>query len=62
MGYMGRLERDTPLLFFDIETAPVFGAEDWLEVPDAPANYKDAEKIAAFKAAAAVKELERLLE
>ncbi len=35
-------------LILDIATAPIDGAEGFLEEPSAPANYKDPEKIAAY--------------
>jgi hypothetical protein len=47
------------LLFFDIETAPVVGAADYIEPGEAPANYKDAEKIRAYVEAAQARELEK---
>jgi len=59
MGYSAPGDLGADLLYFDIETAPMMGAADWLEVPEAPANYKDEAKIAAYKEAAAAKELER---
>lgn len=37
-----------PPLVFDIETAPILGAREYIEEPAAPANYKDPEKIAAY--------------
>lgn len=33
---------------FDIETAPVSGARDYIERPQAPSHYRDEEKIAAY--------------
>jgi len=59
MGYTPPDETGSDLLFFDIETAPMAGASDWIEPGEAPSNYKDAEKIAAYIAAAQVKELEK---
>lgn len=49
-----------PWIVFDIETAPIPNAADFLEPPDlddieAPSNYKDTEKIAAYIADAKVK-------
>lgn len=35
-------------LVFDLETAPLSEAADYLEPPDAPANYKDPAKIKAY--------------
>lgn len=35
-------------LVFDIETAPLDEAKDYIEPAEAPANYKDPEKIAAY--------------
>lgn len=37
---------------FDIETAPIAGANAFIEEPTAPSNYKDPEKIAAYIAEA----------
>lgn len=37
-----------PPFVFDIETAAIRGAREYLETPTAPANYKDADKIAAY--------------
>ncbi len=37
-----------PVLFFDIETTPNSGAIALLPEPAAPANYKDADKIAQY--------------
>lgn len=37
-------------LVFDIETAPIDGAEEYIEPVSAPSNYKDPEKIAAYVA------------
>ena len=59
MGYTPPDDTGSDLLYFDVETAPMVGAADWIEPGDAPANYKDAEKIAAYIAAAQVKELEK---
>src|SRR5574343_1176148 len=35
-------------VIFDIETAPIDGAAEFIEPATAPANYKDPEKIAAY--------------
>lgn len=35
-------------MVFDIETAPIAGAREFIEAPTAPANYKDPDKIAAY--------------
>jgi len=59
MGYTAPDETGSDLLYFDIETAPMAGAADWIEPGEAPANYKDAEKIRAYIEAAQVKELEK---
>lgn len=60
MGYIGSgTDNLSNLLFFDIETAPMAGAADWIEPGEAPANYKDAEKIRAYIEAAQVRELEK---
>lgn len=53
-----------PWVVFDIETAPLTNAADFIDPPDvedisAPANYKDAEKIAAYIADAKVKRVEK---
>lgn len=53
-----------PWVVFDIETAPLPNAADFLEPPDldditAPANYKDETKIAAYIEDAKVKRLEK---
>jgi hypothetical protein len=53
---------DASPLVFDIETAPIANAKDFIDPPDlddikAPANYKDPEKIAAFIEDAKVKTL-----
>ena len=45
MGYDN--EHAQPLIF-DIETAPLDGAEEFLEPVEAPANYKDPLKISAY--------------
>ncbi len=37
-----------PAMVFDIETAPIQGARDYIDAPPAPANYKDPDKIAAY--------------
>lgn len=37
-----------PPMVFDIETAPIAGAREFVEAPTAPANYKDPDKIAAY--------------
>ena len=54
---------DVSPIVFDIETAPLPNAFDYLEPPDvdgitAPANYKDPEKIAAYIAEAKAKKLD----
>jgi len=59
MGYTPPDETGNDLLFFDIETAPMIGAAEYIEPGEAPANYKDPDKIAAYVAAAQVKELEK---
>ena len=59
MSYTPPDETGSDLLFFDIETAPMIGAADYIEPGDPPANYKDPDKIAAYIAAAQVKELEK---
>jgi predicted PolB exonuclease-like 3'-5' exonuclease len=59
MGYIPPDETGSDLLFFDIETAPMIGAAEYIEPGEAPANYKDQDKIAAYIAAAQVKELEK---
>lgn len=53
-----------PWIAFDIETAPLVNAGDYIDPPnlddiEAPANYKDPEKIAAFVADAKVKKAEK---
>lgn len=45
------------MIILDIETAPVMDAAQWLEMPTAPANYKDPEKIAAYIAEREAKQL-----
>lgn len=37
-----------PPLVFDIETAPILAAREYIDEPAAPANYKDPDKIAAY--------------
>lgn len=44
---------------FDIETAPLTEAGEYLEPAEAPANYKDPEKIAAFIASKNAENLDR---
>lgn len=46
MGFNGENARKIVL---DLETAPIDGAAEYLESVDAPANYKDPEKIAAYQ-------------
>lgn len=46
-------------VYIDVETAPIANAAEFLEEPSAPANYKDADKIAAFKAEALTKAVDR---
>jgi len=38
------------ILFFDIETEVNPDAVNFIQVPNAPSNYKDADKIAAYVA------------
>lgn len=45
---MGLDNRNARRLVFDIETAPIPNAAEYVEEPSAPANYKDPEKIAAY--------------
>ena len=56
MGYNN--ENATPIVF-DLETAPIADAADYLEPVAAPANYKDPEKIAAYIAEAQQKALDK---
>jgi predicted PolB exonuclease-like 3'-5' exonuclease len=46
-------------VIFDIETAPIDGAADYLEPVSAPANYKDPDAIARYVKDAAAKEVSR---
>lgn len=46
-------------IVFDLETAPIADAADYLEPSSAPANYKDPEKIAAYLADAQQKALDK---
>lgn len=46
-------------LVFDIETAPLANAAEYLEPVEAPANYRDPVKIAAWKAEKAAEQLDR---
>ncbi len=48
------------IIYFDIETEPVESAIALLEEPVAPANYKDALKIAAYKEKARLEQIERM--
>ncbi len=48
-----------PFLIFDIETAARAEAEAFLPEPSAPANYKDADKIAAYIAERRAEQLSR---
>jgi predicted PolB exonuclease-like 3'-5' exonuclease len=45
---MGLNNENAARMVFDIETAPLPEAVDYIEQAEAPANYKDLEKIAAF--------------
>lgn len=45
---MGYNDENAARLVFDIETAPLAEAGEYIEPAEAPANYKDLEKIAAF--------------
>lgn len=47
---MGYNSHESGRVVFDIETAPLAGAEDYIESAEAPGNYKDADKIAAYVA------------
>ncbi len=47
MSYNGE---EATFIVFDIETAPLLDAADYLEPVEAPANYKDPAKIAAYLA------------
>jgi hypothetical protein len=59
MGYSPNGDDNSDLLFFDIETAPMIGAADWVEVGDPPKNYTKADTIEAWKREDAVKQLEK---
>ena len=48
------------MLTFDVETFPDTAALEFLSEPEAPANYKDAEKIAAYKAEARAKQIGKM--
>jgi hypothetical protein len=56
---MGYENEDANPVVFDIETAPIDDAVDYLEPASAPANYKDPEKIAAYVAEAQQKALDK---
>ena len=47
-----------PYLVLDVETVAVDGVDEFLDVPSAPANYKDPEKIAAYVADARQKAID----
>lgn len=56
---MGTNNRNAARIVFDIETAPIDGAADFIEPASAPSNYKDAEKIAAYIAEKTASEVDR---
>lgn len=56
---MGLDSENAARMIFDIETAPLLDAGDYLEKPDAPANYKDPAKIDAYIAEKHAENLER---
>lgn len=56
---MGLNSEGAARIAFDVETAPLPDAGDYLEQPDAPGNYKDPAKIAAFIAEKHAENLER---
>lgn len=56
---MGLNNENARRVVFDIETAPLPEAADFLEPAEAPGNYKDQEKIAAYIAAENAKQLDR---
>jgi hypothetical protein len=59
MGYSASEDNGSDLLYFDIETAPVAGASDWIEPGDPPKNYTKPETIDAWKRDDAIKQLEK---
>ncbi len=56
---MGYDNENSSKLVFDIETAPLAEAVDYIEQASAPANYKDEEKIKAYVAEKTAENLER---
>lgn len=56
---MGLNSEGSARLVFDIETTPLFEAIDYLEPAEAPANYKDPAKIAAYIADKDAENLEK---
>lgn len=56
---MGLNHENAARLVFDIETAPLPEAKDYIEPADAPANYKDPAKIADYIAAKNAEAVER---
>jgi hypothetical protein len=56
---MGYNNENAARYVFDIETAPLPEAVDYLEQPDPPANYKDPDKISAYLAAKHKENLDR---
>ena len=59
MGYTPPDDTGRDLLFFDVETAPMVGAADWVEVGEPPRNYTKADTIEAWKREDAIKQLEK---
>jgi predicted PolB exonuclease-like 3'-5' exonuclease len=56
---MGLNGENARRIVFDVETAPLVDAGDYLEPAEAPANYKDEDKIAAFVAEKNAENLQR---
>ncbi len=56
---MGMNDENAARLVFDVETAPLDGAAEYLEPADAPANYKDPIKIAEYIAKANADQLDK---
>lgn len=57
--HLGYNDADAGRLIFDLETAPLPDAAEYLEPASAPGNYKDPDKIAAYIADANAKNLEQ---